>query len=259
MVLDPQQLIGRYLTEFFFRASKKNPQYSIRAFAKKLGVSNSSLSEIMRGKRVVSKKKALEFASELGLSSEDIAQLEEAFENAGSLEKLKPVQNPFKEILIGPDQYKIMADWKYFAVLALIRTNGEKLKLDEMASSLELSSKSVKAIVAELEDLGIVTRHAGGILRSQNVVFRTSEDFPEELMRKRRLESIEGAALAINQIRPGELGIFATVSTTPEAVFAARPMLEDFVKRLCLHLRDPKSPHVFEIGMNLFPRTVQKD
>jgi len=49
VVLDEQQLIKNFLSQYFFEVQGRNSRFSIRAFAKKLGVSSSALSEILRG------------------------------------------------------------------------------------------------------------------------------------------------------------------------------------------------------------------
>jgi uncharacterized protein (TIGR02147 family) len=255
MILDAQQLMKTHLTDAFILASKRNPRFSLRAFAKKLGISNAALSELMRGKRTLSKKKALDIAKHLGLPEDKLKTLSDAFDKAMSLEKLRPVPNPLKEVIVEPRQFKMMADWRYFAVLALVRTNGHRLKSKDIAAMLDISVDEVGEIIEEMVDLGVIIRQTGGALKSENVVFRTSENFPESLMKERRLQSLSGASKAMQIEGVVELGSFATVSTNPEQIREAQDLIEDFVKRLCLYLRNPKSEHVYELNVNLFPRT----
>src|SRR4051812_17731490 len=74
-----------WILDRFLRGRQRNPRWSLRAFAKQLGVSHSALSEILSGKRALSQKAAVRFAQRLELSPADtklflraawIAQLE---------------------------------------------------------------------------------------------------------------------------------------------------------------------------------------
>lgn len=50
---------------------KHNPNYSLRAFARDLGIAPSRVSEILSGKQGLSRKAALSIAERLGLSTEE--------------------------------------------------------------------------------------------------------------------------------------------------------------------------------------------
>ena len=52
-----QNEIIERLSNEYTKARAKNPSYSLRAFSNRLGIQVSALSEILNGKRVISKKK----------------------------------------------------------------------------------------------------------------------------------------------------------------------------------------------------------
>lgn len=253
MVLDEQQLVKNYLSDYFFKVQAKNPRFSIRAFAQKLGISSSALSEILRSKRKVSKAKALEFAKVIKLSEKNINILTEAFEQSGSLEKLKPVTNPMKEILLTPDNFHIMADRKYFNVLGLSRSSTNSAK--EMAAKLDLEEREVQEILEELVSVGVLEKKLDRYFEKDRVLFRTSEHFPDELMQKRRLQNKEACAKAIKEKAEGEFGFFATVAVDKDKLHEAAPIVEDFIKRMGLFLRKPGSENLIEINVDIFPWT----
>jgi len=253
MLLDEQQLIKNYLSEYFFKVQSKNPRFSLRAFAQKLGVSSSSLSEILRSKRKLSKSKALTFAKILRLPEKQVQILTEAFDKAGSLERLKPVANPLKEIVLAPHQFHIMGDRKYFTVLAMLRSSMNSL--GNISTRLGLKESEVKSILDDLSAIGVLHKKNGEYFEKEKVVFRTSEEFPEELLRKRRLQNLEACASAIKENRDGERGYFATVSVDKGKLDQIGPIVEDFVKRLSLFLRKPGSQDIFEVNVDIFPWT----
>ena len=61
----------------YLRRLRKNPKYSIRAFARSLDMNDSTLSQILRGKRNISPKKVTDVGLKLGLSLSEINSFHE--------------------------------------------------------------------------------------------------------------------------------------------------------------------------------------
>jgi transcriptional regulator with XRE-family HTH domain len=66
---------AEYLISTFNERKEKNPRYSLRAFARSLGVSSGQLSEILSGKRPLSHKLARRIAIALALTEEESQKL----------------------------------------------------------------------------------------------------------------------------------------------------------------------------------------
>lgn len=64
-----------YLITIFNERKEKNPRYSLRAFARSLGVSSGQLSEILSGKRPLSHKLARRISIALALTEEESSKL----------------------------------------------------------------------------------------------------------------------------------------------------------------------------------------
>jgi len=64
-----------FLTTIFNERKEKNPRYSLRAFARSLGVSSGQLSEILSGKRPLSHKLARRISIALALTDEESQKL----------------------------------------------------------------------------------------------------------------------------------------------------------------------------------------
>jgi len=251
-------MIRQHLSDYFWLAAKNNSQFSVRAFALRLGESNSALSEMLRGKRSISKNKALAFAEKIKLSEKQIEAIRLAFENENSLARLNDVKNPLREVLIPPEMQHIMADWRYFVILALIRTSKRKpATVGSLSRALGMPIKVVEELLNELVRLDIVKFNSKGEYTSEPILFRTTENFPDALMNQRRLDGLAGAREGIEEHRAGSASYFSTVSVNAEQVEAAKNIFEDFLKRISLHLRDPEASEVFEVHVNVFPRTVR--
>ncbi len=114
-----QSLLRRKLIEF----QAKNPSYSVRAFARRLGMQPAATNEIIKGERRVSRKIAEKIILRLQLDPTERASLLKHF----------PVKSPPKSGDLGKamtldylkltaDQFELISDWVHFAILNLIKT-----------------------------------------------------------------------------------------------------------------------------------------
>jgi uncharacterized protein (TIGR02147 family) len=258
MLLDEKQVISKILDRELKKLKTKNPLFSLRSLAKKLGMSSSALSEIMRGKRTISEKKALSIGSKLRLKTSELTELRSAFSKKG-LEDLKRRPNRRVEKILESSAFDLMSDWRYFSLLALTRTENFESDPEWIAKRLGLSSNEVDELVARLIQLEIIRKDGTGKISDNNVCYRTPEDFPVELIRKRQTEGLTSATQSIESGNPLQFGAFATITTDVSKIEKAKVIIEDFLKQLALFLSDSdKRSEVFELQIQLFPRTANK-
>ena len=89
----------------FDEIKNRSAQFTLRAFADRLGVSPGALSEILAGKRAVTKKTAERIANRLALSPSDRAEF---------LSQLANVEIEYDELR--QDQFKLVGEWWHFAI-----------------------------------------------------------------------------------------------------------------------------------------------
>lgn len=255
MVLDEQQYVRKVLTDYFVSASERNPRFSLRAFAKKLGVSSSSLSEIMRGKRKLSAKKAGEFAAKLELSPNEQKKIHSLFRKKSGIEQLAKLSNPYPEVILSPNEFDLLADWRYFAIAALMRTKDFISDRKWIADRLALPFDEVDRALRRLIDLGVVSEK-GGRLSESRCTFRTSQDYPDDLVRRRQAEGLKAAIKAIESKNELHTGFYSTISADLKNLPVAIEMIEEFLKKLSIFLHDGEPREVLELQIQLFPRSV---
>lgn len=256
MVLDEKQTVADILKSSYQKLRTKNPLYSKRAFAKKLGVSSAALSEILNCKRAISKTKALALAAKINLNSKDNARLTAAFENTEKLAKLKKRTNPRKEVLLEKSEFDLMSDWRYFVFMALIQTADFKNDPKWIAKRMGISINEVTQIIERLFELNIISVNLHNEIKDNSVCYRTAEDFPGDLIRRRQLDGLEALTELIENQNELQFGAFSTITTDTKKIADAKIMIEDFLRRLSLFLCDSKDrQEVFELQIQLFPRT----
>lgn len=156
-----------YLKSELERRLGQNSSYSLRAFARDLQISPGNLSEIVKGKRPLSKKNAQKIAGSLGLNPIE----EEAF--LALPQESKKAHNEIKERKeIDLEYFKLLENWYHFAILNLLETKPKPLSAEQIAKRL-----GIKVIEAKLALDRLV--HIGLVLYDQNNQWTCVDDFVE--------------------------------------------------------------------------------
>lgn len=106
------------LRQAYTKKCKKNPGFSLRAFAKQLKIQPATLSEILREKRSVSKKYARGLLERLALEEVDIARIIQTIPE----KKKAAAAADYRELTF--DELELVSKWYYFAILSLSKTEG---------------------------------------------------------------------------------------------------------------------------------------
>ena len=118
-----QSVLQMKLTEF----QLKNTAFSLRAFSNRLGMSPGAISQILNGKRSVSKKIAQKICDKLLLDPQEKSEIVGLFPEI----KKEILNNTALEpnyLQLQSDQFRVISDWYYLAILSLIKIRGFKKK-----------------------------------------------------------------------------------------------------------------------------------
>ncbi len=252
--LDPQQLLRRWLSEEFALRMEKNPNYSLRAYARSLQISAAALSEILSGKRSMSERRSQQLMNHLPHAQEKIATLQESFTRSTRIKQLKKYETAYAEEMLPKSQNKFMADWRYFALMSLLRTGEFKEQLDEakLAMRLNIPTSEVKHVLRELQNEDLIAVDRRGILRCVEKVFRSPPLYPKTLLDRRAKAGFKLAAQAMKDPEKWHYVDFVTITTDVKRLEEAQNMIDDFVKRLGIFLSSGAGTEVFELSVNLF-------
>lgn len=173
------------LREDFDRRRDRNQRYSIRAFARDLGLSAGTLSEVLRAKRVLTLKRAthiLERTQVSNVKKRRFAAL------AGTEVKI-----PRKSL---PKEYDdIMLDWVRHSIFALCELEAFQATIKSLAARLRIPSRKVQSEIDLLVGRGLLTRQVDGSYRRNRDGDWTFNPGPEEkrLYEKNRMELCQKA------------------------------------------------------------------
>lgn len=139
----------RLLQEELARRCSQNPQYSLRAFARRLGIHHSTLSQILRGKRALTSRAILRFGETLGLPEAEIRAHQEAEPLFAGVPSSGPAQ-------FARDAAGVLSDWHHFAILELTRLDTFRPDVRWIARVLDATPDDVQVAVARLVRLRLL-------------------------------------------------------------------------------------------------------
>lgn len=158
-----------YILKELERRQRKNPSYSLRAFARDLEVPCSRLSEIINNKVGLSESRAVNLATKLNLSPSerdffvDLALAEHARSavlREMAQKRVQVRQEAFEKI--GEDEFAVISDWHYTAILQLLHLDSFETSVENIASRLGLSTDTVEKSLERLETLKMVSKSDDG-------------------------------------------------------------------------------------------------
>jgi transcriptional regulator with XRE-family HTH domain len=130
----------------------KNPRYSLRAFAKRLGTDHSTLSQILRGQRAMAVRTIERCCTGLGLSAEQCR----AFIVAERGRRRESPDGHRQVRRLGRDVSVLLSDWRHFAILELTRLESFRNDSRWIARVLGSTVDEVNVAVQRLLRFGLL-------------------------------------------------------------------------------------------------------
>lgn len=142
------------------RRCAKNPRYSLRAFARSLGVDHSTLSQLLRGRRPLTPAAVKRLGRKLGL--------DEAALSGFASERRSEAQ-------------AVLEDGTHQAILALVGTEGFRADVRFVARALGIDADAVNVAVQRLSALGLLALEGARWVDVAGAGAMTPEAFEREV------------------------------------------------------------------------------
>jgi hypothetical protein len=133
------------LRKEFLSRCRKNPAYSLRAYAKFLEIDQSFLSKLLKGQRSVTPSLVTLVGPKLGLKPEQIHRFLSGKEGGAQTYRA-----------ISEDEFTVMSEWHHFAILEMAKTKDFDPSPHAIAQRLILHPEEVRDALARLERLGFL-------------------------------------------------------------------------------------------------------
>jgi len=247
--------LARLLESEFSRLQARNPSYSLRAFAKKLGVGVSSLSEVMNGRRPPTLRFGERVVASLGIADDERARvLGELFKKNTETRVAARRSNDAFTPLDG-DQDEVISHWYHFAILSLAETKNFKSSPEAIAKRLGLTVAEAKAAVDRLLRLKLL-RTEKSRLKTTGRGFATTSGLPNSAIRRAHLRNLDLLHDRLESTPLEDQDFSAiTMAVSKSKLESAKAKIKKFRRELMAYLEDGDKDEVYNLSIYLMPLT----
>ena len=257
--MNPDASVAQILTEAYGIRRERNPRYTLRAFARDLGLSSGRLSNILQERQGLSSEGAQKIALRLGLSAAETERFKLLADSRWGRSKAlrknatqKLIQSDIKKPL-DAEAFKVISQWYHLALLEMLKTDTYASQPAALAKHLGISAPELKLAVQRLTELGLVKRQ-GNRLRCTDNVFVNPAGTPSMAVRSFHEQILQRGLRSIQEQSPLERDLSSLLlAFNPEDVDEARDFIRDFRKRFHTRFRDRAKPrHVYSLAIQFF-------
>lgn len=147
-----QDLFLKILEKNFDLRKQKNPRFSMRSYAKKIGLSPGALSEILKGKRQLRSDRALKILETLEVSNKDLVQ----FKNKIGI-KIQIHRSKHEA-----DKMDFLFDWVSHAVLGFFEIDNKIIDARWISKKIGQPLRAVETRIEQFIERGLLERQKDG-------------------------------------------------------------------------------------------------
>jgi uncharacterized protein (TIGR02147 family) len=249
-----------FLRDALVTRSARRRGYSLRRFAKTLGVSPSFLSDLLRGRKSLSPEKAGAVARRLGLTGTEAEYFRLLARHRSEGGASEDPAGPRVVTRLPLDAFTAMRDWYHVAILEMTELEHFQVTAATVAARLSIGVRTARAALARLVRIGHLAvdeqgrfrkTYRAGVLESaeRNDALRA---FHEQMLRK-------AASSLTGQTNTEKVVGSETFAFAPEQLPLAAAIIEDcFNKMTALAEQSAGRSQVYHLGIQLFNLTTGK-
>lgn len=260
----PENSYINLFREDFLNRKKSNPRYSIRSYAKHLGLTPAYISMIFRGQRHLSQQTAITISKKLKWPSDKqkyfINLLE--FENSKSTEskevarqniiKLESENIEFNSLHV--DSFEVISSWYYSAIITLLTILKTKATIPIIAKRLKLNQVEVENAMLRLKRLGIVKNERKSWIGLYD--YLRLKSIPSDAVRNYHKQLLSKAATALDEQHFEERDFSnMTITVDKSQLKAAKKKIVDFHYEMAKLLEGREPTEVYQLSVQLFSLT----
>lgn len=242
--------IKNLLLQELTRRQTRNSSYSLRAFARDLGIGATTLSDVLADKRSLSKTNLGKVMEKLLVSPSERETLWGEYKDNVN----RPREIDSKTVL-EEDVFRLIADWHYLAVWSLAKIKNNQARPEWIANRLGIKKEEAEDAVERLIRLKLV-RKAHGRLVSTGNDLSTTTDIPSAAIRKHHSQNLRLAEEALHNV-PVDFREFSsvTMAVNLEKLPTVKQILLKTRKKINDLLETGEASEVYTLSFQLFPLT----
>lgn len=243
--------IKNFLMLELAKRQTRNSAYSLRAFARDLGIGTTTLSDVLADKRSLSKTNIEKVSIKLMLSPMELEQVWQEYKQ--NYQKDLEVE---EHALVDEDTFRLIGDWKHLAILNLAKIPSNQAgKPSWIAKRLGTTTEEAAATLERLLRLKLVKKLESKLVRTSKPIV-TTNNIPSMAIRKYHAENLW---LAEKTLHEEDVSRRQFVSTTlainPENLPRATELMIKTRNKIEAMLEEGPVSEVYTVSFQMFPLT----
>lgn len=238
----------------------KNPRYSLRSFARDLGISASRLSRVLNGRLGLSTQAAKDLADKINLSTAErelfCALVESEHARASATRALaqkraQELSSTFQSISI--DSFRVISDWYHLAILELTLVEGFHSEPTWIARQLGITKIEAKAAIERLLRMDLLDEREGRLCTTGSN-FINPQGTPSDAVRKFHSQILARAqqALELQTVEEREFSNL-TFAIDEETLPRIRKLMRAFTNRISTEMTSgARKTRVYNLSIQFF-------
>lgn len=235
----------------YARRREKNPQYSLRAFARSLKMKSGPLSEILNRKRKLSPKLGARLVDRLGLSPQEAERFLGRLRPGGAQLVTDEVQR-YQQL--SADTFFVISDWYHYSLLSLMETKGFQSDPKWIAARLGISVMEANAAIERMLRIGLLQKVRGRLSATGNFAFASQRGIPSSALRKFHRQVLERALRQLDEA-PLELRDVSSITLAIDVrrIAEASQAIKKFRYEMAELLEQGSRTEVYHLNIQLVP------
>lgn len=245
-----------FLQQELARRCKKNPYFSLRAFARTLNVEVSSLSKILNGKRSLTKKMLHKICSQLGLGPDRVTYFEKRLRpHHRTVAKETVVSKKTECAQLTLDTFAIISEWYYYAILELATVKDFNPNPSWIAKVLGITVSEVNFAIERLQRVGVLSLTKDRWEQKAGHLTTIGSNFTAVALRRLQQQILDQARKSLVLVPMEKRDQSAmTVAIDSCKLKEAKQRIKKFRRELCEFMQDGnEQDEVYQLSISLFP------
>ncbi len=218
-----------------------NEAYSLRSFARFLGISPTTLSQVISGKR------------SLGRNTQDKVLLKLGYQNKSS-RALNVSKKEKKTVMLEEDVFELIGNWHYFAILSLGEIKGSKADPRWIAKRIGITVPQANHAMTRLSRLKIIEIGDDGSFFQVAASLVTSDEVPSAAIQEYHKSTLKLAQSKIEELSVEEREFrCVTIAGNSKKIKKAKEIIKELKDMVVDSLETGTRDEVYQLSIQLFP------
>ena len=244
------------LKEVFSLKQRQNPQYSLRAFARDMGLHSSTLCQIFKGRRSLPLKVAPLVTKKLGLGPKDRTLFMESLNQIKTkIDKIK-IPDHDARYMLDESYFRAIAEWEHYAIYTLFDLDHFIPSMENFSAHLGITIQRTEVVVNTLLKSGLLFYDQTGSLRKSFLNLRTTEDINSQALVLAHLEALEMGKKKLEAVDVS-LRDFSSITFAMdlEKLPEIKTIIREFRQKVAALAKDGNKTEVFQMAIQFYPMT----